>query len=129
MNAISKKVVLILVSLIFCIPSVIHADGNGGNNNESQTRPVIIIGGNRPMRPKTPLMQEIYGFYENGYLFLEFAIPEGQCVMTINELIDGTSRQYYFESSEDVQVYIGAITEVDIRIETANGNIYDGYIE
>ena len=55
-------------------------------------------------------------------LTLDFAIPEGDCVLTVTEEQTGMSSGYSFDSAPTAQVYIGEIWNATIEINTENGH-------
>ena len=79
-------------------------------------------------RPKIPSMQHIECWYEDGMLTLDFAIPEGDCVLTVTEEQTGMSSGYSFDSASTAQVYIGEIWNATIEINTENGHSYKGWL-
>ena len=81
-----------------------------------------------PKRPKLPTRQIIQCIYQNGSLNFQFAIPEGECQLTVTDMTTGFSRQYVFDSSADATVYVGALTQAHIEISTANGHEYEGWL-
>lgn len=83
---------------------------------------------NDPNRPKAPSMQQIFCYYEDGQLTFEFAIPEGDCLLTVTDLSNNFARSYSFSSEAEATVYVGTLTEAYIEISTASGHEYEGYI-
>ena len=70
----------------------------------------------------------IYCVYQNGSLKFQFAIPEGECQLTVTDITTGFSRQYVFDSSADATVCVGTLTQAHIEISTANGHEYEGWL-
>lgn len=83
---------------------------------------------NRPKRPKAPSMQQIFCYYEDGQLTFDFAIPEGDCALTVTDLTTNFARNYSFSSEEEATVYAGTLTEAYIEISTESGHDYEGYL-
>lgn len=81
-----------------------------------------------PKRPKLPTRQMIHCVYQNGSLKFQFAIPEGECQLTVTDMTTGFARQYVFDSSADATVYVGTLTQAHIEISTANGHEYEGWL-
>lgn len=117
------------VAFILSAFTATATDSNTTDEN-SQPKPVIIqdIPVQPEMRPRTPIVQQIECFYESGYLFFEFYIPEGNCTLIITNLQTGTTKQYNFDSSDETQVYVGVLEEAYIEIITASGNTYGGHL-
>lgn len=83
---------------------------------------------NKPVRPKTPSRQRILCTYENGSLYFQFAIAEGECQLTVTDITTGLARQYVFDSSADATINVGTLTQAHIEISTANGHEYEGWL-
>ena len=81
-----------------------------------------------PDRPKLPNRQQIECVYQSGSLKFSFAIPEGECQLTVTDMTTGFSRQYVFDSSAEATVYVGTLTQAHIEISTANGHEYEGWL-
>lgn len=81
-----------------------------------------------PIRPKSPSRQMIQCIYQDGQLSFSFAIPEGECQLTVTDMTTGFARQYVFDSSAEVSVNVGALTQAHIEISTANGHEYEGWL-
>ncbi|MBP3288908.1 MAG: hypothetical protein J6L79_06735 [Muribaculaceae bacterium] len=79
-------------------------------------------------RPKVPSRQQISCFYEKGSLNFQFAIPEGECQLTVTDMTTGFARQYVFDSSAAATVYVGVLTQAHVEISTANGREYEGWL-
>lgn len=82
----------------------------------------------KPHRPKIPTRQMIHCVYQNGSLKFQFAIPEGECQLTVTDMTTGFSRQYVFDSSAEATVCVGTLTQAHIEISTANGHEYEGWL-
>lgn len=79
-------------------------------------------------RPKAPSMQQIFCYYEDGELTFDFAIPEGDCALTVTDLTTNFARNYSFSSEAEATVYVGTLTEAYIEISTESGHEYEGYL-
>lgn len=105
------------------------------NNSDKTTKEpskIIIIERNKktdPNRPKMPSRQHIECLYAGGTLSFFFAVPEGECVLTVTDSASGISMQYYFDSADSAEIYVGEIETGSIEISTANGNEYVGLID
>lgn len=84
--------------------------------------------GKQHVRPKIPSRQRILCTYESGSLKFQFAIPEGECQLTVTDMTTGFARQYVFDSSADATVCVGTLTQAHIEISTANGHEYEGWL-
>lgn len=119
-----------LLSLVLLCFSVEFITAQTNSNNQAPKINVILsnknLGG--PKRPKAPSRQQILCIYENEHLNLSFAIPEGECQLTVTDMTTGFSRQYVFDSSAEDTVYVGALTQAHIEISTANGHEYEGWL-
>ena len=86
-------------------------------------------GTQKPHRPKIPTRQMIRCVYQSGSLKFSFAIPEGECLLTVTDMTTGFARQYVFDSSAEATVYVGALTQAHVEISTANGHEYEGWLD
>ena len=73
-------------------------------------------------------MQQIFCCYDDGQLTFDFAIPEGECLLTVTDLSTNFARNYSFSSEAEATVYVGTLTEAYIEISTASGHEYEGYL-
>lgn len=91
------------------------------------SRPVIIRG-TKPIgsRPKAPSRQEIACTYSDDCLYFGFAIPEGECRLTMTDLNTGEVVYADFDSETPEPVYIGYHDSGEISISTEQGNTYTG---
>lgn len=122
---------LALLSLLFFSFSLefVNAQTNSNGNAPKKTNIILTdrnIGG--PKRPKAPSQQQISCFYENESLHLSFAVPEGECQLTVTDMTTGFARQYVFDSSAEASVNVGALTQAHIEISTASGHEYEGWL-
>lgn len=77
-------------------------------------------------RPKAPSAQRITASVANGVLFIDFAISEGECQMTISA--NEQTLEYTFDSAAPLMLNIGEIHDFQISILTENGNCYESDI-
>ncbi len=120
-----------IIAIAFLGISVFSLKAQQQSSGNSQI-PIYILGrdnSNRHMRPQAPSRQRIYCNYENGILYIEFNIPEGECLLTTNNIETNETTQYYFNSNFPAQINIGDISNAEIIISTSNGNTYQGFIE
>ena len=114
------------ISLFILISMPIWAEPN-----QSLISSEIIIKDKMPeynKRPKVPSRQMIHCVCQNGSLKIQFAIPEGECRLTVTDMTTGFARHYVFDSSVEATVYVGSITQAHIEISTANGHEYEGWL-
>lgn len=115
---------IVPVSAIAQIPT----NGNPSSGNGKYI-PIDKRNKEKPDRPKMPSQQHIECLYADGTLHFFFAIPEGECLVTVTDSFSGMSTQHSFDSAEPAEVYVGEIQTGCIEIQTANGNQYTGIIE
>lgn len=125
----SLKQILLLLTLITTIP--VYADnihdedvdeisvGSDEDPENPETR-------NPNRRPKSVNRQKVHCHYTNGMLFIQFAISEGSCELTVVDNETGESVIYYFDSSIGSFINIGIINSFSLYIETEKGNFYFG---
>ena len=122
-----KKIITNLILFLFLGSSVAYSE-----NLILPSSTSIVIKDkkekNEPVRPKAPSRQRIQCAYENGCLYFQFAIPEGECQLTVTDMTTGFARQYVFDSSAAATVYVGVLTQAHIEISTANGHEYEGWL-
>lgn len=103
------------------------------NSDKTAKEPSKIIierSDKKPLtRPQMPSRQHIECLYAGGSLSFFFAVPEGECVLTVTDSASGISMQYYFDSADSAEIYVGEIETGSINISTANGNEYVGLID
>lgn len=120
-----KKILSIATIILFGCPLNLIA------NTPTIASENIIIWpgkGNNPKRPKLPTRQIIQCIYQNGSLYFQFAIAEGECQLTVTDMTTGFARQYVFDSSADATINVGTLTQAHIEISTANGHEYEGWL-
>jgi|GEM_PF-1649199 hypothetical protein len=131
MNQTLKTIAMAVTAFLF-LPGVINAgDAPLPQTGSLQTPVPVVISykkRNNNNKPKAPSMQHIECWYEDGMLTLDFAIPEGDCVLTVTEEQTGMSSGYSFDSAPTAQVYIGEIWNATIEINTENGHSYEGWL-
>lgn len=82
-----------------------------------------------PDRPKAPSAQVVEASYEDGCLQLNFKYGEGPAVLYVYDADQTTLRsQHVFSSDSEASVYIGAVADAYILIETSGGHEYEGWI-
>ena len=77
-------------------------------------------------RPKAPSAQRITAGVANGVLFINFAISEGESLLTI--ISTERKLEYTFDSAAPLMLNVGAIHDFKISILTENGNCYESDI-
>ncbi len=125
--AIMKKIITNLILFLFLGSSVAYSE----NLILPSSTSIVITDtkkDDKPGRPKTPSRQRILCTYENGSLYFQFAIPEGECQLTVTDMTTGFARQYVFDSSADAAINVGTLTQAHIEISTANGHEYEGWL-
>lgn len=118
-------------ALLLAAPTAFAQD-KGGIKNQEDTTKVIKIERNKKSpvgRPEMPSQQHIECLYADGTLHFFFAIPEGECLVTVTDSFSGMSTQHSFDSAEPAEVYVGEIQTGCIEIQTENGHQYTGIIE
>lgn len=76
-------------------------------------------------RPKAPSAQYISCVYGDGYVSIDFAIPEGLVEMTLTDA-SGSCSYYEFDSSAPADIFVGYHNEAYIELTTAKGYSYEG---
>lgn len=93
-------------------------------------RPVLILKPRDPVsqqnRPKSPSRQEVTCLYIEDSLYINFAIPEGECDLYLYDLTTGETISATFDSYESEPIYIGYHNSAEITINTQSGNSYTG---
>lgn len=117
---------------ILAIPVSASAQSYGNGNpsmDNGKSIPIYERGKGSPGRPKMPSQQHIECVYAEGTLSFFFAIPEGECIVTVTDSFSGMSTQHSFDSAEPAEIYVGEIQTGCIEIQTENGHQYTGIIE
>lgn len=122
----------ILLKLTFCCSLIVplHSVAEDYVISDFGSQSITIKPKNKfkPNRPKAPSMQQIFCYYEDGQLTFDFAIPEGDCALTVTDLTTNFARNYSFSSEAEATIYVGSLTEAYIEISTASGHEYEGYL-
>ena len=71
-------------------------------------------------------MQSVMCTYDDGNLYFEFAIPEGQCQLILSDPSTGETVVAGFDSDVTEPVYVGYHSTADLTVTTENGNTYTG---
>ena len=74
-------------------------------------------------RPKAPSAQRVTASVANGILFINFAISEGECQMTITS--PQQILEFSFDSADPLMLNIGELHDFQISIITEKGNCYE----
>lgn len=111
------------------VSAIAQSPSNGNPSMDNGKHIPIDTKKGVPGRPKMPSQQHIECVYADGTLHFFFAIPEGECLVTVTDSFSGMSTQHSFDSAEPAEVYVGEIQTGCIEILTANGNQYTGIIE
>ncbi len=122
---------IILATSLLVASTAFSQTSASGNSNEIKN---IKIATKEPRkdvsnRPKAPSMQHIDCMYADGNLYVTFAIPEGECTMTVTNQETGISLQYMFPTEESAEINVGTISSAYIELNTENGHSYEGWIE
>ena len=126
-----KSTAIDVIGLLFCVccPNLCYAhESQNPPTNQTSTIYLRTKKATVGNRPKAPSMQQIFCYYEEGQLTFDFAIPEGDCALTVTDLTTNFARSYSFSSEAEATVYVGTLTEAYIEISTASGHEYEGYI-
>lgn len=104
-----------------------------GSKKDQTPKPVKVeikkMSQNVSHRPKAPSLQQIDCIYADENLYISFAIPEGDCNMTVTDLATGLSVQYVFDTEESAEIHVGTLSSAYLELETENGHSYEGWIE
>lgn len=117
--------IIFFLSSAFCILADNNTDGEDMDGDvliELKENPGSPIG-----RPKAPSRQRIDCHYTNGMLYIQFALSEGNCDLTVIDVENGESQVYYFDSTVGAFINIGKLTSFEIYILTEKRNSYFGY--
>ena len=123
-----KQIILSLSILLIALPVFaddVYYDEEGDNIDIDPIKDNKR--GNPPIgRPRSVNPQQINCHYSNGMLFIQFAINEGACELTLVDNETGKFSLYNFDSSIGTFINIGNITSFNLYIETEKGNSYFG---
>lgn len=90
-------------------------------------QPIVLLPGPKPnLRPKAPSRQIVTCIYDEGNLYFEFAIPEGQCQLFLSDPSTGETVVAGFDSDVTEPVYVGYHRTASLTVNTENGNTYAG---
>lgn len=119
-----------LLLMVSATSNQIMADNLQSSGKASRT-PIVIhqTRMHKGSRPKAPSRQHVECFYEDGIMTVSFLIPEGDCVMTVTDNVNGETSYYDFESGSPVEISVGELDEATIQIDTALGYTYTGILE
>lgn len=120
-----------ITAIIFFLLSVFNISADNDTDDEDMDGDVLIElkenPGNPIGRPKAPSRQRINCHYTNGMLYIQFALPEGNCELTVIDTENESDQIYHFDSTTDAFINIGKLTSFEIYISTEKGNLYFGY--
>lgn len=124
------KLLLLAISFLMATSSFSQSNANGGKTDIKN----IKISTREPKkdishRPKAPSLQHIDCIYADENLYISFAIPEGDCNMTVTDMETGLSLQYVFDTEESAEIHVGTLSSAYLELETENGHSYEGWIE
>lgn len=120
----STMLCMLLSSLIV---SADNDDNDDLNPIDNENEIELISNPGKPSgRPKAPSRQRISCHYTNGMLYIQFAVPEGNCELIVTNTETGDSQVYYFDSSFDAFINIGRLSSFELYITTEKGNSYFG---
>lgn len=120
---------ILIALLIACLGALpMMADGGSTGTNVPRDIPIIHNPNNKNNRPKAPSLQSIYCWYDGETLYIDFALSEGWCQLTVIDEDDASVVFSSFDSSSSAEVYIGEHANASISISTESGNEYVGYI-
>ena len=124
----TKKLRILAAICATILPLFAYADNPGSGNNGTDI--IICRNPNGGGRPKAPSRQNVACTYYAGTLSFSFAVPEGECVLSVTDLRGANSGVYVFDStSGSAAVYVGPLEEASLEITTSQGNVYEGLLE
>lgn len=94
-------------------------------NDDDRTVP-IIPKKNPKERPKAPSRQQISCVYNGETMTINFLIDEGNCTLTINNIVTGEESLYTFDSAYLAEITVGELTKAYLEIQTESGHTYYG---
>ena len=79
-----RRLILICLVILSC-----NFISTAQNENTSVSTSIILKNRNqnRPKKPKVPSLQYIQCIYQNGCLYFQFAIADGECQLTVNTFL------------------------------------------
>lgn len=75
---------------------------------------------------RMPSKDDIYCWYDNNELYLEFSIALGLCEIELKESNSNLTISETFDSEMPVAIYIGEVQCLSITVTSENGNVYFG---
>lgn len=109
------------------IASVALAEsGTSNTQTKPQTIPILLKGDthDKTYRPKMPSRQQIECWYDGESLTFDFAIPEGECTLTVTDASTAMQTQYVFDTETTAEVYVGPMAEAYLELYTWNCRKY-----
>lgn len=107
------------------ISYVTVADSNNGNHTQQPFK-LVPKGSVGSHKTKAPSRQSVICMYDEGNLYFEFAIPEGECQLMLSDSSTGEIVVEYFDSAVSEPVYVGYHRTASLTVNTENGNTYTG---
>lgn len=127
------KILVVIFSILCSFP--LKAQNSTTQSNSSRTPiysatttliPDVLVP-NPNNRPKYPSLQQVECIYEDGYISILFATPEGACNIAITDRVLGRTVYSSFNSYDEyTQIYFGVAYDLYIEVSTAYGNVYVG---
>ena len=77
-------------------------------------------------RPRVPSAQEVICNYIDDYVYITFAIPEGECEFFLTDLKTGECVYSSFDSENPEPMYVGHHETAEVTVTTANDHTYTG---
>lgn len=104
------------------------ADADNGNQSGSADFKQIVLNPGRPVghRHNAPSRQSVMCTYDDGNLYFEFTIPEGQCQLILSDPSTGETVVAGFDSYVTEPVYVGYHSTASLTVTTANCHTYTG---
>ena len=127
-----KQIILLLSIFMMAVPVSGNNTCNVSDENDEESNVDIDLiidnnkGSNPIGRPKSGSLQQIDCHYTSGTLFIQFAISEGNCELTVIDTETGDSKIYYFDSFSPAFINIGNLNSFKLFITTEKGNSYYG---
>ncbi|MDE7155096.1 MAG: hypothetical protein K2N79_02285 [Muribaculaceae bacterium] len=125
----TKKFIITAIAFLFFSVVNISADNNSNDTDVSEDETIQIIDVPKPPisgRPRSANWQQINCKYTNGILYIQFAVAEGNCELTVIDSENGEVVIYNFDSSTSAFINTGSHATFELYILTENGNCYYG---
>ena len=117
----------LLVLAILTGTLLVAADGGTATQNPTNPKVVVLLPPKQlPNRPKVPSKQQVNVLYIDQYLYMDFAIPEGICEMSLVNLTTGENVYASFDSENPEPIYVGELSTATITVTTETGHVYQG---